>query len=439
MLQPLFYQIIYSFSQKLFLLIVRVPIFALRMNNMNISFDNTENAFAYKTDKELKSAKFLFSTMGLPWFVQVGTRLTPFIMKTGLPVHGIIRKTIFKQFVGGETLEETAVVGDTLGKYGVQVILDYGVEGKQGEDSFDHATEEFLRVINYAALQDNIPFISIKVTGLARFGLLQKLDEAPRLRSGIHDHEEEIDEWDRVRERMYTICELAAEKNIGVLVDAEESWIQDPVDRLTIEMMELFNKERVIVFNTIQLYRHDRLHFLKLSHRIAQQQGFMLGVKLVRGAYMEKERSRAHDKHYPSPIQPDKASTDRDYNEAITYCIDHLDRVSVIVASHNEESNLLAAKLLNDKGLAHNHPHIHFSQLYGMSDNITFNLAKEGFSVSKYLPFGPIRDVIPYLMRRAQENSSVSGQTGRELALIKKELQRRKAKEGAAIHSFSPL
>ncbi len=406
---------------------------------MNISFDNTENAFAYKTDKELKGAKFLFNTMGFPWFVQIGTRITPFIMKTGLPVHGIIRKTIFKQFVGGETLEETAAVGSTLGKYGVQVILDYGVEGKQGEDSFDQATEEFIRVIDYAATQTNIPFISIKVTGLARVGLLKILNEAPRLRSGIHDHEEEIDEWDRVRERMYSICEVAAEKNIGVLVDAEESWIQDPVDRLTMEMMEIFNKEKVIVYNTIQLYRHDRLHFLKLSHRIALQQGFMLGLKLVRGAYMEKERARAQDRGYASPIQPDKESTDLDYNEALSYCIDHLNEISVIVASHNEESNLIAAKLLDEKGFPHNHPHIHFSQLYGMSDNVTFNLALEGFSVSKYLPFGPIRDVIPYLMRRAQENSSVSGQTGRELSLIKKELKRRKAKEAKTIHSFSPL
>lgn len=394
---------------------------------MNISFDNTENAFAYKSDKELKSAKFLFSTMGYPWFVQLGTRLTPFIMKTGLPVHGLIRKTIFKQFVGGETLEETAAVGAALGKYGVQVILDYGVEGKEGEESFDHATEEFIRVIQYAATQTNIPFISIKVTGFARFALLQTLNDAPRLRSGIHDHEMEIDEWDRVRERMYVICEAAAEKGIGVLVDAEESWIQDPIDRLTMEMMELFNKEKVVVYNTIQLYRHDRLHFLKLSHQIAQQKGFLLGVKLVRGAYMEKERNRARDMGYPSPIQPDKEASDRDYDLALRYSIDHIDRLAVIVASHNEASNLLAAQLLDEKGLPHNHPHIHFSQLFGMSDNITFNLAKEGFSVSKYLPFGPIRDVIPYLMRRAQENSSVSGQTGRELALIKRELSRRKS------------
>lgn len=393
---------------------------------MNISFENTQNAFAYKSDKELRSARFLFSTMGYPWFVQLGTRLTPFLMKTGLPIHGLIRKTIFKQFVGGETLEETAGVGASLGKYGVQAILDYGVEGKEGEESFDHATDEFIRVINYAATQSHIPFMSIKVTGLARFALLQTLNEAPRLRSGIHDHEEEQNEWNRVRERMYAICATAAEKNVGVLVDAEESWIQDPIDRLTMEMMEIFNKEKVVVYNTIQLYRHDRLHFLKLSHQIARQQGFKLGVKLVRGAYMEKERARAKEQGYPSPIQPDKAASDRDYNAAVTFCLENLQDTSVIVASHNEESNLLAARLMHEKGLPHNHPNVHFSQLYGMSDNITFNLAKEGFSVSKYLPFGPIRDVIPYLMRRAQENSSVSGQTGRELLLIKKELERRK-------------
>ncbi len=393
---------------------------------MSISFDNTENAFAYKSDKDLKGARFLFNTMGYPWFVQVGTRLTPFIMRTGLPVHGIIRKTIFKQFVGGETLEETAAVGEILGKYGVDVILDYGVEGKDGEASFDHATDEFIRVINYAATQKNIPFISVKITGLARFKLLQTLNEAPRLRSGIHDHEAEINEWDRVRERMYAICEVAAEKNIGVLVDAEESWIQDPIDRLTMEMMEIFNKDKVIVYNTLQLYRHDRLHFLNISQQIAKEKGFKLGMKLVRGAYMEKERARAAERGYPSPIQPDKDSTDRDYNLALKYCIEHLEEIAIIVATHNEASCLYVVELLNEKGISHQHPHVHFSQLYGMSDNITFNLAKDGLRVSKYLPFGPIRDVIPYLMRRAQENSSVSGQTGRELGLIKKELLRRK-------------
>ena len=260
---------------------------------MNISFDNTENAFAYKTDKELKRARFLFGSMGYQWVVDAGVRLTPFAMKTGLPVRGLIRNTIFRQFVGGETLEETAAVVDVLEKYNVDVILDYGVEGKEGEANFEQATAEFIRVINYAATQPHIPFISIKVTGFSRFKLLERLHEAPRLRSGIHDNEAEEDEWQRVRDRMHRICSVAAQKNVGVLVDAEESWIQDPVDRLTIEMMEIFNKEKAIVYNTVQLYRHDRLSFLQLSHRIARQKNFVLGVKLVRGAYMEKERSRA--------------------------------------------------------------------------------------------------------------------------------------------------
>ncbi len=395
---------------------------------MNISFDNTETAFAYKPNKELKRARFLFQTMGSDLLVKLGTRLTPLAIKAHLPIRTLVRNTIFKQFVGGETLEETGRVAQMLGKYGVQVILDYAIEGKEGEDFFERATEEFIKVINYASTQPNIPFISIKVTGLARFSLLQTLHEAPRIRSGIHDHEFEEEEWDRVRDRMYRICEAAEEKNVGILVDAEESWIQDPVDRLTMEMMQEFNHEKAIVYNTIQLYRHDRIDFLRLSHRIAREQEFISGVKLVRGAYMEKERSRAASKGYKSPIQPDKESTDRDFNEAVKFCIDNIDNVATIIASHNEASNLLGVELMEKKGLPLNHPHVHFSQLYGMSDHITFNLAKAGCSVSKYLPFGPIGDVIPYLMRRAQENSSVSGQTGRELSLIRKELKRRAGK-----------
>jgi proline dehydrogenase len=394
---------------------------------MNISFDNTQNAFAYKSNKALKSAKYLFGFMGYPKLVQLGTRLVPAILKAGLPIKGIIRNTIFKQFVGGETLEETIPVSQMLSNYGVDVILDYGVEGKEGEENFDHATQVFIDVINHAASQKNIPFISIKVTGLASHELLQTLHEAPRLRSGIHDNELEQAAWDRVRERMYAICEAAAEKNIGVLIDAEESWIQDPIDRLTMEMMAVFNKQKAVVFNTIQLYRHDRLHFLRISHQIAEEQGFILALKLVRGAYMEKERALALEKNRTSPIQISKEATDTDYDEAVQFCMDHIHSTAVIIASHNEQSNLLAAKLLDEMMLPHNHPHVHFSQLYGMSDTITFNLAKEGFNVSKYLPFGPIQDVIPYLMRRAQENTSVSGQTGRELLQLKRELARRKS------------
>ena len=392
---------------------------------MRLSFNNTETAFAYKTNKELQASRFLYGTMNYSWFAAIGVRLTPFLMKTGLPVHGIIRQTIFKQFVGGETLEQTAKIAKKLGDYSVQVILDYGVEAKQGEADFDHARDEFIRAIEYAATQPNIPFISVKITGIARFELLKTLNSAPRLRSGVHDHEEEGAEWERVRERMYDICEVAAEKNIGVLIDAEESWIQDPIDRLSIEMMEVFNREKCIVYNTIQLYRHDRLNFLRMYHSIAKQRGFVLGVKIVRGAYMEKERARAEQKGYPSPIQQDKSFTDGDFNTAVEYCIDNIEDIATVIATHNEYSNLRAAELLDTKGIPHNHRHIHFSQLYGMSDNITFNLASAGYSVSKYLPFGPIREVIPYLMRRAQENSSINGQTIRELLLIKLELRRR--------------
>jgi proline dehydrogenase len=406
----------------------------MNQQHQEISFDNTEYAFAYKDNAALKKASFLFSTMGIGWLVKLGTRLTPFAMRLRLPVNGIIRNTIFKQFVGGETLEETAKVADKLEAFNVKVILDYGVEGKEGEESFDHAKEEFIRVIRYASTQANIPFISIKVTGFARFALLEKLNQlnsrSTTLQGQVNTEGltgEEIKEWQRVETRMDEIITEATTRKIGVLVDAEESWIQEPVDALTMEMMEKYNKGTAVVFNTIQLYRRDRLEFLKESFQQARNKNFLLAVKLVRGAYMEKERVRADEKAYPSPIQPDKSATDRDYNLAVSFCIEHLDNISMIVASHNEYSNLYTTRLLDQKNLPLAHPHVHFSQLYGMSDNITFNLAKAGCSVSKYLPFGPIRDVIPYLMRRAQENSSVSGHTGRELALIKKELKRRRS------------
>jgi proline dehydrogenase len=402
-----------------------------------ISFDNTEYAFAYKSDSELKKAHFLFASMGKPWLVKLGTRMTPPLVRWNFPfIKTIIRNTIFRQFVGGETLEQNAQVADKLEKYHVQVILDYGVEGKEGEENFEHACDEFIRVINYAATQPNIPFMSVKVTGFARFGLLEKMDAMMKTGGGslmkryLRTVEElpaaEKEEWHRVRNRMLRLCDTAEKGNVGVLVDAEETWIQDPVDALTILMMDTYNKSKCTVFNTTQHYRHDRLQFLKDSYAAAAERGFILGAKLVRGAYMEKERKRAAEMGYPSSIQPDKQSSDRDFDEGIKFCIEHLDKISLIVASHNERSNMYAAELLLQKGLPLKHPHVHWSQLYGMSDNITFNLAGAGCSVSKYLPFGPIKDVVPYLMRRAQENTSIGGQTGRELGLIRKEMQRRK-------------
>ena len=403
----------------------------------NISFDDTEIAFAHRSDSELKEAYRLFSLMKNSWLVNIGTRLTPWMLRAGLPVKSTIRKTIFKHFVGGETLAETAAIAEKLSHYHVQVILDYGAEGKEGEQNFDHACDEFIRVIEYAATQPNIPYMSVKITGFARFSLLEKLDAMIHAADGnslIKRYNyalqqlsfEELNEWNRVYARMRRICNAANKKNIGVLVDAEETWIQDPVDALTMLMMDEYNKNELVVYNTVQLYRHDRLPFLLKMYEAAVERNFILGVKLVRGAYMEKERKRAEEIGYPSPIHPDKNATDKDYDEAVRFCINNIHKIGVIVATHNEASNLLATQLLKEKALSFNHPHVHFSQLYGMSDNITYNLAGAGCSVSKYLPFGPINDVVPYLMRRAQENTSVKGQTGRELILIKKELKRRK-------------
>jgi proline dehydrogenase len=407
------------------------------MTGSSLSFDDTQIAFAYKSDAELKKAFFLFRSMANAFLVKWGIRLTPWAIRNRLPVKGFIRNTIFSQFVGGETLEQTAPVVARLQHYGVQVILDYGVEGGEESDAgFDQACSEFIRVIDYAASQANIPFVSIKVTGLASFALLEKLDasmeQVPGPLMKRYEHalttltETESAAWQQVQDRMLRICETAAAKQVGVLVDAEETWIQDPVDVLSIRMMDRFNRQKGIVFNTAQLYRHDRLAFLKDMLEAAQLRHFLLGVKLVRGAYMEKERARAEAHHYPSPIQESKEATDRDYDAALAFCLDHVAHISAIIASHNEHSNLLAIGLMQEKGLAADHPHIHFSQLYGMSDNITFNLAKAGCSVSKYLPFGPIEEVVPYLMRRAEENSSLSGHTGRELSLIRKELERRR-------------
>lgn len=402
-----------------------------------ISFDNTEQAFAYKSDADLKKAAFLFSCMSKKWIVDLGTRLAPLAIKWSIPfAELVIRKTIFQQFVGGESLEQTTEIANKLEKFGVQVILDYGVEGKEGEDNFNYACQQFIKVIDYASTQQSIPFMSIKITGMARFSLLETIHTAMSKANGsLMDKytialqnlgKNEKQEWQQVVERLKKIVEEGSQKNIGVLIDAEETWIQDPIDAMVMLLMSEFNRNKAVIFNTIQLYRHDRLQFLKDSLQNANNENFVYGIKLVRGAYMEKERKRAELMNYLSPIQINKENSDRDFNEAVLICINNLNNVSVVIASHNEYSNLLATQLLKEKNLPLNHPNVHFSQLYGMSDNITFNLAKGGCRVSKYLPFGPIKDVIPYLMRRAQENSSVSGQTGRELSLILKEKQRRR-------------
>ena len=383
-------------------------------------FDNTEIAFRYRSNQELKQARFLFASMGSAAVTQIGMAMTKFAMALHLPINGLIKKTIFKQFCGGETMEEAAATAAMLGEYNIGVILDYGVEGKEGEQAFDQAVPEFLKAIDFAAQQKNIPFISVKVTGFSRFALLEKLQAQTALT------EEEKAEWQRVQDRVNAICHKAAEKNVKVLIDAEESWIQDPIDTVTDNMMALYNKETVIVYNTFQLYLHSRLPFLKKSLEKAKANNYLLGAKLVRGAYMEKERARAVDKNYPSPVQANKQNTDKDYNEAVDFCLEHLEHLHLFIGTHNEKSCLLAAEKMMAKSIDTKEPNIYFSQLFGMSDNISFNLAQQGFQVAKYLPYGPVKDVMPYLMRRAQENTSVAGQTGRELTLINSELKRRK-------------
>lgn len=340
-------------------------------------------------------------------------------MALKLPINGIIKSTIFKQFCGGETMEEAAQTAKMLDQYNIGVILDYGVEGKEAEEEFDKAVPEFIKAIDFAAQQKNIPFISIKVTGFSRFGLLEKLHSGAVLSSA------EQEEWQRVEQRIDQICSRAEQKNIKVLVDAEESWIQNPIDELTEKMMLRYNKQSAIVYNTYQLYLHSRFGALKTAFEQANGQ-YILGAKLVRGAYMEKERARAIEKNYPSPVQPDKPTCDKDYDEAVDFCLQRLNQIELFIGTHNEKSCLLAAEKMQSLYISAHHPHVYFSQLFGMSDNISFNLAEQGFKVAKYLPYGPVSDVMPYLIRRAQENTSVAGQTGRELSLINKELTRRK-------------
>ncbi len=395
----------------------------MEMKRLDLSLDNAEIAFAHKSNGELKRANFLFSLMSSNMLVKLGTSLIPFAFKIKLPVKWMVKSTIFRQFCGGETLNDCAVTIGKLSDSHVDSILDYGVEGKQTDEDFDRATEEFLKAIQFAKANRHIPFISLKVTGLAKFLLLEKVNRQEQLSEG------EIVGWNRVKGRIHRIAKAAHDANISLMIDAEESWIQLPVDMLAEEMSKFYNKERATVFNTIQLYRHDRLAFLKESFQKAKSDNYILGVKLVRGAYMEKERERAAIMKYTSPIQVSKEASDRDYNFAIDFCMENISDISFCVASHNEYSNLYATKLIEQKGLPHNHPHLCFSQLYGMGDHITFNLANAGYNVSKYVPYGPVKDVIPYLMRRAQENTSVSGQTGRELSLVRKELKRRKTQD----------
>ena len=388
--------------------------------NTKLSFENTEIAFRHSSNNDLKRAYWLFRVINVNFLVKIGPPVTNFAVKIGLPIKGLIKATIFKHFCGGETIRECENTIKSLAAGGVGTILDYSIEGEDDEKVFDSTREEILRTIRRAAKDKSIPITVFKVTGVGRFSLLEKLD------AGLKLNPAEQEEWQKVQSRVLAICDKAHAVGVPVMIDAEESWIQKTIDTLALDMMHLYNDEKAIVYNTYQLYRHDKLRSLMNDHQLAINGGFILGAKLVRGAYMEKERKRAEEKGYPSPIQPDKQATDLDYDAALEYCTDHIDQVAIVAGTHNEESCRLLAELLDRKAIDHKNRHIYFSQLLGMSDNLSFNLADAKYNVAKYVPYGPIKAVLPYLFRRAQENTAIAGQMSRELSLIVKEVGRRK-------------
>lgn len=383
-------------------------------------FNNTEVAFVLKSDSELERAYFLFKLIESQPLVRIGTAVTNFALKAHLPVEGLIRSTVFDHFCGGVNENDCLSVVDKMFTKGVSSVLDYSVEGKEEEAQFDAALEMTLKTIEFAKERNAIPFAVFKPTGFGRFALYQKIGEGNALTN------EEQEEWNRVVARFEKVCQTAHEKDVALLIDGEESWMQDAADELVTQMMQKYNQEKAIVFNTLQMYRWDRLNYLKKLHERAKAEGFYIGMKLVRGAYMEKENARAQEKGYKSPICVSKEATDENFDAAVLYMVENIDKMAIFAGTHNEQSSYTLMQMMQEKGIAKNDNRIWFGQLYGMSDNISYNLASHGYNVAKYLPFGPVRDVMPYLIRRAEENTSVAGQTSRELTLIKKEKERRK-------------
>ncbi len=389
-----------------------------------ISFDNTEIAFKSKSNKDLKRAYWLFKAVGSRAFVKFGKWATNIAFKLRLPIKGIIKKTIFHQFCGGESVEGSIATSDALSELNVKTILDYSIEGKTSDEDFDATVAEIIETIEAGKINDNIPFAVFKTTGISLFSTLEKANE------GIDKlSEADLKKYEQVVSRVDQICSAAYRSNVPVFIDAEESWIQNTIDAITKEMMLRYNKEAAIVYNTIQMYRHDRLDFFEKEIDAARADGHFIGMKIVRGAYMEKERERAEEKGYPSPIQPTKEASDIDFDLSLRLAMENLDIVGLCAGSHNEESALLLTEIMAEKQIQKNHPTIFFAQLLGMSDHISFNLANAGYNVAKYVPYGPIKEVMPYLLRRADENTSVAGQSSRELSLITKERKRRQGKK----------
>jgi len=386
-----------------------------------ISFDNIEIAFNSKSDTDLRKMYVIFATLNSNTAVKLGIKMTNLAFKYRFPVKGLLKKTMFGHFCGGESIQDSQRTMDGLAEYRIGSILDYSVEGEGDEASFDHTKNEILRTIVKAASSPDMPFSVFKASGLGDYRIMTKVQDGKDLTPA-----EEI-AFQKLQARVDDLCKAAHEANVRILVDAEESWFQNIIDKMAYEAMEKYNKETAIVYNTYQMYRHDMLRNLKDAHHEAVAKQYYLGAKLVRGAYMEKERERAKEKGYPSPIQPTKKATDDDYNAALQFCVNNKQRIYLVSGSHNELSNTILTELMSLHGLKPDDDRIYFSQLFGMSDNISFNLSNAGYNVAKYVPYGPVKAVIPYLARRAEENTSIAGQSSREFDLIRKEIARRKA------------
>ena len=394
---------------------------------MENRFSDTKTAFELKSQSELNWAYWLFKLIGNNALINMGTALTNFSLKLRLPVEGMIRSTVFNQFCGGVSEQDCLPVIQKMHNKGVGSVLDYSVEGKDDEASLEATFQKTMETIDFGNQHrnDGIPIVVFKPTGFGRFAIFQKITEGKSLTA---DEEKELE---KIKQRFDAACKKAYEYKLPILVDAEESWMQTAADDLVEEMMRKYNKEEAIVYNTLQMYRHDRLPYLKGLYERAVDDGFYIGVKVVRGAYMEKENERAAEQGYPTPICASKQATDDNYNAVVTYIIEHIDRIALFAGTHNEESAALIMDLMAKKGLAKNDKRVWIAQLYGMSDHISFNASKEGYNVAKYLPFGPVREVMPYLIRRAEENTSVAGQTGRELTLLSAEKKRRKTEKNS--------
>lgn len=383
-------------------------------------FENTATAFALKTDSELERAYFLFKLIANEPLVRIGTAVTNFAIKAHLPVEGLIRATVFDHFCGGVNEMDCLSLIDRMYEKKVCTILDYSVEGKEEESQFDFALEKTLHILEFVKKKDAIPFAVFKPTGFGRFAIYEKVGAGGSLTN------EESEEWNRVKHRFDTVCKKAYDLDVALLVDGEESWMQDAADELVANMMRKYNQEKAIVFNTLQMYRWDRMDYLKKLHKDALEKKFKIGMKVVRGAYMEKENERASEKGYPTPICASKQATDDNFDAAIDYMLNHIDAISLFAGTHNEESCYKLMRVMEEKQISNDDNRVWFGQLYGMSEHISFNLSDANYNVAKYLPFGPVRDVMPYLIRRAEENTSVAGQTSRELSLLKAERKRRK-------------